>query len=249
MDKEFVMRAYKVMFVKEQAKGETVFNFNDKGDLFYVILRGTVEVIAPLEVELQLDEKQLMIYLWEHQENIAWKKLLKAGNIRDSIENELFKQGILHLSRAKQIKELQNRYEKFFDYFTVPSSVSSLIKDDRPGYVSVPIYQKVAELSEGKAFGEKALTHGDTRNATIRCKTNCIFSCMNAENYKNILGQAARKAEVQTHKFFTSFRILKNIGKKKLRKISQNCKELLTFKRKQVIFSEGQKVDGVYFVK
>lgn len=71
-----------------------------------------------------------MIYLWENQEKIAWKKLLKAGNIKDSIENELFKLGILHLSRAKQIKELKTRYEKFNEYFTVPSSVASLIKED-----------------------------------------------------------------------------------------------------------------------
>lgn len=66
IDQEFVMRAYKVMFVKEHARGETVFNYGDKGNLFYVILKGTVEVIAPLEIELEMDEKMLMIYLWEN---------------------------------------------------------------------------------------------------------------------------------------------------------------------------------------
>jgi hypothetical protein len=61
---------------------------------------------------------------------------------------------------------------------------------------SIPIYKKVAELSEGKAFGETALTHNAPRNATIVCNSHCIFSCMDSDNYRKICLFANKKAEV-----------------------------------------------------
>lgn len=48
-DKESVMKGLKVMFLKEIAKNETVFKHNDTGDLFYVILKGQVDVICPIK--------------------------------------------------------------------------------------------------------------------------------------------------------------------------------------------------------
>ena len=71
-----------------------------------------------------------------------------------------------------------------------------MMSPNKPGFATVPIYKKVAELSEGKAFGEAALTLDAPRNASIRCVKHCVFSCMDAENYKKILGFANKKAEL-----------------------------------------------------
>jgi hypothetical protein len=89
-----VLKAYKVMFIKEMVHGENVCNFNDKGDLFYVILKGAVDVIVPIENEMKIDEKLLFIYLWENKDKICWTRVQNAPLIMDAIKKELEKLSI-----------------------------------------------------------------------------------------------------------------------------------------------------------
>jgi hypothetical protein len=62
----------------EHKAGETVFNFGDRGQLFYIIIEGEVEIRTPCLVELeneQVTPMGVLAFCINHLEDIFWDRI------------------------------------------------------------------------------------------------------------------------------------------------------------------------------
>ena len=78
-------------FVELQA-GETVFEYGDVGELFYVIIEGTVAIQTPSYITLedeQVTAQGFLIYILEHFRDIKWDSMRDGDSIRNLIIQEL----------------------------------------------------------------------------------------------------------------------------------------------------------------
>ena len=79
------MYLYRNMRFKEIEGGYKVFDYGDKGDLFYIIMEGEVIIKTPamdvLEDE-QATPEGLLIYIVEYFQELQWDKIPDGEHIR-----------------------------------------------------------------------------------------------------------------------------------------------------------------------
>ena len=109
-------------------------------------------------------------------------------------------------------------------------------------------FKKVGELSDGSAFGELALLKDQPRSASIYCLTDCHFAVLNKVDYLRILGKAENKKLDELIEFLKGIPIFANLSRKKLEKLTYFF-NVVEFKRKQIVFHEGDLAKHVYIVK
>ena len=70
-ENDFIKKhCYKAMQVESFSKGNVVFNYGDKGELFYIIFTGSVGVLIPFDVTKNFVHKELIDYVVENSEYI-----------------------------------------------------------------------------------------------------------------------------------------------------------------------------------
>lgn len=61
---------------QEIADNKIIFNFNDLGDLFYIILKGSVKICVPLASIMELSYA-------EHQDMLSSSKLISISELNE----------------------------------------------------------------------------------------------------------------------------------------------------------------------
>lgn len=115
----------------------------------------------------------------------------------------------------------------------------------------VTIYNQeshIADLHEGKIFGELAILYNCNRTASVRTKTECTVYQLDRRYYKTIVqstGAARDEARLNALKLVPK---LKDLSESKLKKIA-DCMEDETFANDDCIIKQGTAGDLFYIIR
>lgn len=82
-----IMSCFKSMKIMHKKPNELVFKYADVGDLFYVILKGTVGIKVPTELKLNLNDFEFWQYVNKFRNDILFEKT----EIEESLLKEINK--------------------------------------------------------------------------------------------------------------------------------------------------------------
>ena len=135
-----VMSIFKSMKMEVKKAGIIVFRYGNLGDLFYLILTGSVGVKVPSKIVLNFKDFQFWQYLIKHQDDIVFEKT----KIEDHI-----------------MRQIQMRNDNMHNRST-SLGLDSVVRERI-------VYQvnEVSTIEAGKSFGELVLMSSKPRAATI----------------------------------------------------------------------------------
>lgn len=147
------------MKMEVKRPNDIVFKYGDIGDLFYVILKGSVGVKVPSEITLEYNDLQFWQYVIKHQDDILFDK----SEIED------------YIIRQVQMRNISKNLHKRSTSLSLDSAVKERV-----------IYQvnEVSTLESGKSFGELALMSSKPRAATIYCKEEWYFAVIGRDDFQ-----------------------------------------------------------------
>lgn len=72
---------FALLRIQECKVRETVFLFGDRGKMFYIIIKGEVEIRTPSPIELENESataEGILVFIVTYFEDIYWKKINKG---------------------------------------------------------------------------------------------------------------------------------------------------------------------------
>ena len=199
LDSKTINYLYRNLRLVEYEGKETVFNYGDKGDFYYILLTGEVVVKTPSPFVLQDSQFTpiaLLTFLINFFEDVMWKTVHNGDYIRDLLIDAFQKVGY-DVKQNEKIpaekvlealrKEIQNNrtglHELIFKKAT--QRQHSSIKQ-----LEIYCIQEVTKLGPGIGFGELALLRQEGRKATIQCTEASSFATLSRQDFANTIQKA-----------------------------------------------------------
>eukprot|EP00347_Sterkiella_histriomuscorum_P000677 403374923 len=226
-DREAILECFKAMTIEEFKQKDTVFNFGDYGNEFFIILQGKVSVQVPTLVNMTCNYRELINFMVENFDCIMWKKIDNWENLKTSAEYE---------KKARQFKD-----------YSILSQIANEVNQSIQSY-QVWLLKEVVQFSKGQSFGELALITSKPRAATIICLESTDLVILDKQSYDKVVGKAFRRKVNEKVEFLKQFRILAHIQETQLQRLTYYFQEQKC-NRSQLIYKCGMKNDGVYFIK
>ena len=183
-----VEKLAKVCKLEKNFKGESIINYGEIGDKFYIVLEGVVEIFKPKYVEINVTPSEFMGTLYKMREMDG--NDLRFNRIKE--KNNTFFESIEGRKNIDPV--LGYRFMKFKQVFIMEEE------------------EKMGEYGEGFSFGDIALMKRTARNATIKAKENCILLTIEKNDYNKAIMEFQKKKLgkeidifVQTYSFFKNF--------------------------------------------
>ncbi|KAL4488424.1 hypothetical protein ABPG72_019274 [Tetrahymena utriculariae] len=254
-----LQKCCKHMKYEAMEKGQKVFEIDERGTKFYLILSGKVGVYIKdpnQQISNNVTPKtfrnlshQAMNQVDQHNEDVVipikQSKLSKDESIQNhngqSTPNEkrfdpdeYYIQLRQKFSRPKRKNNAvhQNNENDNFELYT-PKNTHSMIC--------------VKEIEAGNAFGELALLNNKPRLATIVCHENCQFAILEKEDFSKILKDIEEKLLDKEISLLANLHIFQGWNKNLLKQLYLNSQKV-KFNRGQIIFKEGDACDNVYII-
>ncbi|EAS00959.2 cyclic nucleotide-binding domain protein (macronuclear) [Tetrahymena thermophila SB210] len=254
-----LQKCCKHMKYEAMEKGQKVFEIDERGTKFYLILSGKVGVyIKDPNQQTNINDSPKIFGNHSHQ----------AANQRDQHNEDIVmsrKQSKFAKDENAQNHNGQNTpNEKKFDpddyfiqlrqKFSRPKKINNAFLSNN-GNENIELYTPknthlmicVKEIEAGNAFGELALLNNKPRLATIVCHENCQFAILEKEDFTKILKDIEEKLLDQEISLLANLHIFQGWNKNLLKQLYLNSQKV-KFNRGQVIFKEGDACDNVYIV-
>ncbi|CAD8078800.1 unnamed protein product [Paramecium sonneborni] len=225
---DYIEQTINSLEYKQIKKGNIVFHCGEKGDYFYMILKGTVLVYVPKKEEEIQKQKQILQELNQYREDLTNNK--KKDDVKQL---------------QKQIQDLQNQlkeYQSMEDIMLFP--FKSRYYQKLSNGQMICLYKKVNTMKDGDCFGEVSLFRNEPRAATLIALDTLHLGALNKTNYLRIFESKLEKLN------FTLGMLSKMFP--------QSSKEVVIqlsfdFQRKlysinQIVFKQGDIVDGFYLI-
>lgn len=148
-----------------------------------------------------------------------------------------------HFHSEKFVFKFGDKGDKF--YILLEGEVSVLLPAS--GSDSAKL-KEILTLKSGSSFGDLALIESKPRSATILTKSECHFAVLGRTDYQRILGNIMKQQRLDLVTFLQGQPLFENFTKGSLMKLSY-CFEEKTYKKRQIIFEEGAKIDFLYLIK
>ena len=230
---DFIHReACKCLKLQVFERKETVINFGEIGEEFFVMLKGRVGVFIPSKVA-KFNQNQSL----EDMKKKAVQRVIKANSQSfdevgkaEEVIRRIFEDQILH-----HVSLLRKAHSKL--------DIKFLTK-----YGQVEELKEVAVLKEGDSFGELSLISDKPRAATIICKEFCVFATLNKSDFTRILSKETEKSLEEKAGFLQKSPIFARMAKGYLIKLSYYFTEAI-FRKNQYVYKVGDEADQVFFVK
>ena len=202
------------MLLETHEKNNILFHFGDKGDKFYIILKGSVSVKIPSNKKITLSKENLNKFqnllapdvknMNESHEinNIAEQKsennvVIKISDMLNkltdiSYKNEEEDNEMQHILTT-EAKNLMKMFKKSLN--KEKKILLGVIKnpDGKKVEVEIDEFNEIGVLTNGDSFGELSLISDAPRAATIQVLENSAFLVLNKQDFKKILGKLAEK--------------------------------------------------------
>ena len=147
----------------EKSAGDIVCNYGEKGDLFYIILDGQVNVRTVSPVELfDCDATSLINFLIINYKNIYWGKIPRSEEIRGLFKKEVERCGLTTDPEYYDPIRVQKALTKHIaDGSTIHFMLHHRLNPHRKSSIILQWFKTVATLESGHSFGELALLKGE----------------------------------------------------------------------------------------
>ena len=206
-----VEKLTKICRLERVSEGNSIINFGEEGDKFYIVLEGIVEIYKPKYVEVELLPNEFLHFLNRIKEKqiSRYERIKKKNNIffetyssRKQTEinskNSLYSTSSFRSGKSWNIISANPK----FDIEKLKYKQTFLIEDE----------EKMGEYGEGFSFGDIALIKKTVRNATIKAKDNCILLTIEKNDYNKAILEFQRKKLfrdidnfIRTYSFFKDF--------------------------------------------
>ena len=209
------------MLLETYEQNSIIFHFGDKGEKFYIILKGSVSVKIPSKKKIVLSKENLNKFqsllgsdsaLGNIHENENFKNedhrnensiIVKVSDVFNNLANFSYK----YEDENDELKHILNIEEKHLMKLFKKSLkkekklLLGVVKNAKGEKLEVEIneFDEIAVLSTGNSFGELSLISDTPRTATIHIIEKSTFLVLNKLDFKRILGSLAeRKINVIT---------------------------------------------------
>ncbi|CAD8086245.1 unnamed protein product [Paramecium sonneborni] len=225
---DYIEQTISSMEYKQVKKGNIVFHCGERGDYFYLILRGTGIVYAPKKENELSQQKTILLKIEKCKEDLAYTKK------RDEIKQ-----------LQKQLQDLQTQLQEYQnpeDILLFPFK-NRYYQKLQNGHM-ICLYKKVNVMREGECFGEVSLFRNEPRAATLIASENLHLGALNKSNYLRIFES---KLEKLNFTLGMLSKLFPQSSKENVIQLSFDFQKKI-FSINQTIFKQGDIVDGLYLI-
>ncbi|CAD8084615.1 unnamed protein product [Paramecium sonneborni] len=225
---DYIEQTITSMEYKQVKRGNIVFHCGERGDYFYLILRGTGIVYVPKKQEELVQQKTI---------------LLKVDQCKEDLANTKKKDEIKQLQ--KQLQDLQTQlqdYQNPEDILLFPFK-SRYYQKLQNGQM-ICLYKKVNVMREGECFGEVSLFRNEPRAATLIALETLHLGALNKTNYLRIFES---KLEKLNFTLGMLSKLFPQSSKENVIQLSFDFQKKI-YSINSTIFKQGDVVDGLYLI-
>jgi CRP-like cAMP-binding protein len=256
-----------------------VFQYMDKGDFFYILLKGKIVILMPTEQKVSMTIEDYIRYVIKLKRNDETeivkmvmeknKNIFKIDDVLDNwfdenrgsffhkksiLYNELSKEidEIIKIANAKKFKsEINDTQVSVEEYIkrTHPDTCSKDNESERKTIISLP-YSQVHILLKGDTFGEGALESvSGKRNATLITSEDTHLGILDKKTYYDCLKESVEQSRKSKVHFLATTKLLENMNKVVFQKKFINYFSPRTVTRNTKIIEEGEQPSHIYIIK
>lgn len=256
-------------------KNTVMFKYGDKGDKFYIILKGKIGFLIPQKVKLKLNEEEYLINLAHLYQNGEFELVKHIMHINQTVFDfgEDFEKYILeHISefykkngkykysiRAyhKLIEISKNNFQiknkiatdniSIKDYIDMNRIINGREASKKKKQIILFYYQHVNNFEDGQTFGYMALeSKSNKRTSSAITLTNCELAFLTKDEYLSILGGIHNKSRNNIYELMSSFKLLGNISKQTFDSEVIHKIKFVNYLKGEMIIEENKKLDEFY---
>lgn len=211
----------RVMTLEIYNPEEAVINFGEVGDKFYIIIKGKVGIYVPSKTSKKGPQSS---------------PLVSRNGLRPPA---------LMIPHVKNDLQAKEETEKSPFLIRRPSVIDMEFLES---IGQIEEFKEIRTLYDGDSFGELALLSNKPRSATVKCTETSYFAVLTQKDYKRILRTDAEKSIHDRVEFLKSLPIFALTNHTTLKNLAYLMTEN-TFRKKQVLYTEGSPAEYIYFIK
>ena len=256
-------------------KNTVMFKYGEKGDKFYIILKGKVGFLIPKKVKCNLNEEEYLVHLlklYQNGEHEIIRNILRINQptydfgedfekfisetINDFYKNNkkykysilVYKKIIELSSNIHKIKNKLNQNNINIQTYIDMNKVTignQALKNKRP--VILYNYQYVNNYEDGQTFGYMALeSRSNKRTSTALTITDCELASLEKKEYVEFLGGIHHKTRNNLYDLISSLKVLGNISKPTFDYDVIHKIKFINYKTNEIIIKEKKTLNIFY---
>ena len=239
----------KICRLEKIFKGDSIINYGEIGDKFYIVLEGTVEVFKPKYIEIEVLPNEFISLLNKIKETEG--NLLKYERIKE--KNKIFFETYSERSKHKEISSKNSNTQNSQSSNRNGSKPSSTSRSEIDKLIYKQVFlmedeEKMGEYGEGFSFGDIALIQKTTRNATIKAKEYCILLTIEKNEYnKAMLEFQSKKLNKEIEDFIRTYSFFKDFSHEKIINLF-NCFSKKTIYKGEYLYQQNKKDECIYII-
>ena len=205
----------------------TIFNYGEVGDKFYILLNGSVSLFKPEYKEVYLTPYEFYEYV----------NRIKEVDL-DILKYERILEKNIHIfGKDNKNKDLSFLSKNKF-YYNFGKKKFFIEK-----------MEKIGDFRNGFAFGEMALIHHTTRNATIKTSSQSLFLTIGKKDYNIAIRELHDKIlSKDVEKFVKIFPVFNIFPNELMFEILNNLVRKTIYKGED-LYKKGEESNNIYFLK
>ncbi len=223
------------------------------GDNFYLIFKGLVIVLVPIEYKMFLKQEEFIYYLKNLEKNNEYDLLNRSILSNKKIINEKYKNIISDFEKKTTLtSNLTNFKKEIIDWENyierlIPRNVN---KNSDSIEFTLWKYHNVCDLESGKSFGDIALKD-DTkrRTATIITLKESYLGTLRKDIYKNCIKDALDKIRRNNIECIISTKLFDNYNSDNFEFNYFNYFKKMNLSKGSFLVKKGEERKEIYFIK
>jgi CRP-like cAMP-binding protein len=216
-------------------KNTVMFKYGDKGDKFYIILKGKIGFLTPQKVKLKLNEEEYLInlaHLYQNGEFELVKHIMLINQATFDFGDDFEKYIIEHIGEfykkngnykysirtyhrlieiSKNNFQIKNKVTtdniSIKDYIEMNRIINGRESSKKKKQIILFYYQHVNNFEDGQTFGYMALeSKNNKRTSSAITLTNCELAFLTKDDYLSILGGILNKSRNNIYELMSSFK-------------------------------------------
>ena len=223
-----------------------IIHIGEKGNQFFIILKGSVSVLVPKERTIRISQKDYENYLkmlFNFNENYLLENTIKHNNKIYKIKEKEIK---IIDEDLKILRKEINNLDEYLSYINCNYIKEENIFEE----IRILGYFKVVELQQGNSFGEIALINDNNlRTASIYVNSSSLFGVLNSKDYKKSVKNTQLRIKRNNIIFILNVDLFAGLSYGYFNTTFWNYFIFKQLKKGEYLFKEGEKRQFIYFIR